>query len=186
MTTVHFVRHGDVYDPDGIYYGRLPGYRLSDNGIECIRYTANQLKRYPVAAIFHSPLLRAEQSAQILNEHFNVPLIPDERLIELGTHFEGKSRELLLKYPPTSKDYAETMEQIYARMAASLRDMLKQYPESHVVAVGHGGPIRILEMGLLNQPFTDDGYAIDGVPVCGSDTVIRCEGDQFTVERSQL
>src|SRR5690606_42013285 len=31
-TTVHLLRHGEVHNPDGILYGRLPGYRLSDRG----------------------------------------------------------------------------------------------------------------------------------------------------------
>jgi len=29
---VHLVRHGEVYNPDGVLYGRLPGFRLSDKG----------------------------------------------------------------------------------------------------------------------------------------------------------
>ena len=28
-TIVHFVRHGEVYNPDKILYGRIPGYHLS-------------------------------------------------------------------------------------------------------------------------------------------------------------
>jgi broad specificity phosphatase PhoE len=31
-TVVHLVRHGEVRNPDGMLYGRLPGYRLSDRG----------------------------------------------------------------------------------------------------------------------------------------------------------
>ena len=31
-TVVHLLRHGEVFNPEGILYGRLPGYRLSDNG----------------------------------------------------------------------------------------------------------------------------------------------------------
>ena len=34
MTVVHVVRHGEVYNPDRILYGRLPGFRLSDRGVE--------------------------------------------------------------------------------------------------------------------------------------------------------
>ena len=31
-TVVHLLRHGEVDNPDGIIYGRLPGYHLSANG----------------------------------------------------------------------------------------------------------------------------------------------------------
>ena len=33
-TVVHLVRHGEVFNPDGILYGRLPGYHLSELGRE--------------------------------------------------------------------------------------------------------------------------------------------------------
>lgn len=29
---VHLLRHGEVYNPEGVLYGRLPGYRLSELG----------------------------------------------------------------------------------------------------------------------------------------------------------
>ena len=31
-TVVHLLRHGEVFNPDRILYGRLPGFRLSDAG----------------------------------------------------------------------------------------------------------------------------------------------------------
>src|SRR5690625_4367449 len=32
ITRVHLLRHGEVHNPDGVLYGRLPGYHLSDLG----------------------------------------------------------------------------------------------------------------------------------------------------------
>ena len=32
VTVVHLMRHGEVHNPDGILYGRLPGYLLSELG----------------------------------------------------------------------------------------------------------------------------------------------------------
>ena len=31
-TIVHVMRHGEVHNPDGILYGRLPDYHLSERG----------------------------------------------------------------------------------------------------------------------------------------------------------
>lgn len=31
-TIVHLVRHGEVYNPDKILYGLMPGYHLSSRG----------------------------------------------------------------------------------------------------------------------------------------------------------
>ena len=33
-TIVHLVRHGEVENPAGLLYGRLPDYHLSDVGIQ--------------------------------------------------------------------------------------------------------------------------------------------------------
>ena len=31
-TVVHLLRHGEVHNPEGVLYGRLPGYRLAERG----------------------------------------------------------------------------------------------------------------------------------------------------------
>ena len=42
-TTVHLVRHGEVYNPKKILYGRMPGYHLSSRGnsMACLLYTSD-------------------------------------------------------------------------------------------------------------------------------------------------
>ncbi|MGA8116806.1 MAG: histidine phosphatase family protein, partial [Actinocatenispora sp.] len=37
---VHLLRHGEVYNPEKILYGRLPGYRLSDRGVRMAEVAA--------------------------------------------------------------------------------------------------------------------------------------------------
>ena len=32
LTVVHLMRHGEVHNPDGVLYGRLDGFHLSDLG----------------------------------------------------------------------------------------------------------------------------------------------------------
>ena len=33
-TTVHLLRHGEVDNPKGVLYGRLPDYHLSELGVQ--------------------------------------------------------------------------------------------------------------------------------------------------------
>lgn len=186
MTTIHFVRHGNVLDPDNIFYGRLPGFPLSEEGKQCVHYTGKQLATYKIEAIYYGPLLRTKQSAEILEDYLGCSIYEDERLTEMETLFEGKSRDYLAQYPPVSSDYSETMEQIYERMASFVKERTKQHTGQVLVAVGHGGPIRILEMGLLDQPFTEWGYMLDTVPVCGSDTIVLSTPEKVTVHRVDL
>ena len=42
-TTVHLLRHGEVHNPDAVLYGRLPGFRLSDDGQQMARDQCLQL-----------------------------------------------------------------------------------------------------------------------------------------------
>ena len=42
-TVVHLLRHGEVYNPEGVLYGRLPGYVLSDLGHEMAQRAAAAL-----------------------------------------------------------------------------------------------------------------------------------------------
>jgi len=187
MTTIHFIRHGAVDNPDNIDYGRLPGYPLSDEGIECIRYTAERLKQYPIEAIYHSPMLRTEQSAEILTELLQVPRHVDERIIELASFFEGhprgKRRTRVEHFPPIKSGYAETMAEVFERMSEFVKDMAHRHPNGQIVAVSHGAPIRLLEMGIRFLPFNDFTYDEVEVPACGSDTIVTVDGSQLAVQR---
>lgn len=186
MTTIHFIRHGAVDNPDNIYYGRLSGFPLSDDGVECIRYTAERLKQYPLSAIYHSPMLRTQQSAEILAELLRLPAQADDRITELASFFEGRpkgSHTRVEHYPPVKAGYAETMAEVYERMSAFVIDIAKKYPDGQIVAVSHGGPIRVLEMGINFLPFNDFSYDEDEVPACGSDTMIKVDNGQLTVQR---
>ncbi len=46
-TTIHFVRHGKVYNPDHLLYERLPGFHLSDRGMRMAQATAHTSQPTP-------------------------------------------------------------------------------------------------------------------------------------------
>ena len=66
-TTIHFVRHGKVYNPDHLLYERLPGFHLSDRGMRMAQatgaYIAADPKLNTVAAVYSSPLERTRETA---------------------------------------------------------------------------------------------------------------------------
>nr|MDT0663904.1 fumarylacetoacetate hydrolase family protein [Micromonospora sp. DSM 115978] len=56
MTTrVHLVRHGEVFNPEKILYGRLPGFRLSENGERQAKVTAEYLAGADLAPLVPDP-----------------------------------------------------------------------------------------------------------------------------------
>lgn len=54
-TTVHLLRHGEVYNPEGILYGRLPDYHLSELGREMAKRAAETLADRDITVITASP-----------------------------------------------------------------------------------------------------------------------------------
>src|SRR5262245_21159524 len=88
-TVVHLLRHGEVDNPRGILYGRLPGYHLSEDGVLMAKAVAKWLAGRDVTALFSSPLERARETAAPLAEILDLPVTIDERLNEATNDFEG-------------------------------------------------------------------------------------------------
>ena len=90
---IHLVRHGEVYNPDGILYGRLPGFHLSELGQRMAAAAADELAGHPITALYASPLQRAQESAAPWGERFGLEIVTDDRLIEPTNRFEGEKFE---------------------------------------------------------------------------------------------
>ena len=89
QTTVHLLRHGEVHNPAKILYGRLPGYRLSDEGVAMAKRAADWFADKDVVHLVASPLERTQQTARPLAEAKGLEISVDERIIEAGNAFEG-------------------------------------------------------------------------------------------------
>jgi broad specificity phosphatase PhoE len=57
------MRHGEVHNPDGLLYGRLPGYHLSERGKEQAAAVADWLADRDIVYVVASPLERAQETA---------------------------------------------------------------------------------------------------------------------------
>lgn len=86
---VHLLRHGLVHNPEGILYGRLPGYRLSEVGRAMADRVAEYLAGRDIGYLATSPLERAVETAEPLARTLDLPVVTDPRLIEPGNMFEG-------------------------------------------------------------------------------------------------
>jgi broad specificity phosphatase PhoE len=91
ITVVHVMRHGEVANPDGILYGRLPGYHLSDLGRRMADRVAEHLSGRDVTHVVASPLERAQETAEPIAKAHGLGLATDERLIEADNIFQGKT-----------------------------------------------------------------------------------------------
>jgi broad specificity phosphatase PhoE len=89
-TIVHLLRHGEVYNPQGVLYGRLPDFHLSDLGRKMAERAAEYFADRDVVAVVASPLDRAQETAAPIAARRGVEVGTDGRLIEAANYFEGK------------------------------------------------------------------------------------------------
>lgn len=89
-TVVHLLRHGQVHNPDGILYGRLPGFRLSDTGLKQADLVATSLAGADLKVVVASPMQRAQETAAPIASAHDLSIVTDEGLIEAGNVFEGR------------------------------------------------------------------------------------------------
>jgi len=176
-TVVHLLRHGEVFNPDKILYGRLPGYRLSDRG----NAMAERARDYlldpshlvgdaidpTIARVIASPMERAQQTATPLAEALGVEIATDGRLIEAANVFEGRPfgigdgalrapgawRHL---YNPFRPSWGEPYLRIAQRVHAALADARAAAPGRHSVLVSHQLPIWIARLAAENRRLWHD------------------------------
>lgn len=154
-TVVHLLRHGEVHNPEGVLYGRLPGYHLSDDGRLMATLAAKWLAGHDVTALVSSPMERARQTAEPIAEAFGLPVTVDDRLIEAANHFEGHTFGVgdgSLRRPehwpylwnPFRPSWGEPYEVIARRMLAAVADAREAAYGHEAVCVSHQLPIWVL------------------------------------------
>lgn len=90
LTVVHLMRHGEVHNPEGVLYGRLPGYHLSELGRKMADRVAEHLADRDVTYVVASPLERAQETAAPIARTHGLEVAVDPRLIEAANYFQGK------------------------------------------------------------------------------------------------
>lgn len=91
VTVVHLMRHGEVENPGGVLYGRLPGYHLSALGRKMAERVADRLSDRDVTYVVSSPLERAQETATPIAAAHGLEVAADERLVEAENIFQGKT-----------------------------------------------------------------------------------------------
>jgi broad specificity phosphatase PhoE len=153
-TVVHLVRHGEVHNPEGILYGRLPGYRLSASGEAMADLVAAALSGRDVTVVRSSPLERAVQTAAPIAVRFGVGPATDDRLIESDNVFEGMTFGVgdgSLKNPsvwrhlwnPFRPSWGEPYADIATRVLAAVADARVAAAGHEAALVSHQLPIEV-------------------------------------------
>jgi len=165
-TIVHLVRHGEVDNPAGLLYGRLPDYHLSELGREMAERVTDYLRERDVVQLRSSPLERAQETAAPLAEALDLPVVIDARVIEAANYLEGLrlSFDGALRHPrnwlyfrnPFKPSWGEAYTEILARMGPAMRDAANAALGHEAVIVTHQLPIWIARSNAEGRRMVHD------------------------------
>lgn len=161
---VHLVRHGEVFNPERVLYGRLPGFGLSELGRRMAALSAASLHGRPVTTLVASPLQRTQESAAPWAAAFGLETRLDDRLIEPHNRFEGSNVRRGLRDPrnwpylvgPWRPTWGEAFTSIRRRMMAAVAQAYAETDEGEAVLVSHQLPIWMVARSVSRKPLAHD------------------------------
>ena len=169
QSVVHLVRHGQVHNPDGILYGRLPGYGLSEIGRAMAQRLGEHFADVPLTHLRCSPLQRAQETmAPIAARHPELDVVTDERVIEAANYFEGTNfgrfneklfipKNLWQLRNPLKPSWGEPYPSIVARVRAAMSDAARAAgDDGQAVVVMHELPIWISRLAAEGRSLVHD------------------------------
>jgi broad specificity phosphatase PhoE len=151
-STVHLLRHGEVHNPGGILYGRLPHFHLSELGHRMAERAAGYFRQRVehganISYLVASPLTRAQETAQPTAAALGLEIVTDERIIEAENRFEGMSQVARrLRHPrhwahlsnPFKPSWGEPYTELVRRVMEAAEDARREAVE-HAARSGNGG-----------------------------------------------
>lgn len=186
-TVIHIVRHGEVHNPGGVLYGRLPDFHLSDLGREMAELTADFLADRDVVHVAASPLERAQETAEPIAARHGLPLHTEPRLIESVNQFEGKVvggrggalsdwRNWRRLHNPARPSWGEPYSEIAQRMLAAVGAARSIARGHEAVLVSHQLPVWTLRRRVERKRLWHDPRRRECT--LASVTSIRYVGDE--------
>ncbi|WP_276061532.1 histidine phosphatase family protein [Mycolicibacterium confluentis] len=161
------MRHGEVHNPEGILYGRLPGYHLSERGRAQAKAVAEALANNDIVAVFASPLQRAQETATPIAAVHGLAIDTDDDLIESANYFEGKRMspgDGVWRHPkvwwqvrnPFTPSWGEPYTEIASRMSAAVERARLKGEGHEVVCVSHQLPVETLRRSMQGRRLAHD------------------------------
>ncbi len=164
FTRLLLIRHGQtLHNTQGLVSGRSD-VPITEIGHQQAKLMAERVKaEYAVDVLYASPLQRAMQTAEYLAQACNLPVVPNQDLIEYGFGDLSDTKAALLRdtipalheqivtwFESNFSDHpirphipgSEPIEELKNRIQAFTDMILKKHPGKLVAAVSHGGFIK--------------------------------------------
>jgi broad specificity phosphatase PhoE len=151
-TRVHLLRHGEVDNPAGVLYGRLPDFHLSERGKAMADRIVESVKDRDITYVVSSPLERARETATPIAAALGLPVAIDDRVIEADTVFQGQQfgpGDGMMKKPlawrhlinPFRPSWGEPYAAVAQRMLAAMNAAREVANGHEALIVSHQLPI---------------------------------------------
>lgn len=158
---IYFIRHGrqnsTLCNVD---------VELSREGKEQAELVGKRLQSYEIEAVYSSQLIRAKETADIINQYLGQPRIIDERWQEAdfggmtgltNEELKHKYGDFLARRAAMTEDLpypdgGENCQMVFERSFEALKELVKK-PYKNVCVVTHGGVLRALMTGILGANY---------------------------------
>ncbi len=158
---IFLIRHGETTSDLEDRYGGSYDDHLTETGRQQLEATAKSLTGKDIQIIFHSPLIRARESAEIIQKEILCPLKEVTGLKErhYGVLTGLTKNEALEKFPevveahkdPQNTDpEGESFEDFNYRVISAYQEIIKGHQET-IAILAHGGSIKRI-LNHLNEP----------------------------------
>ncbi|MGN0394262.1 MAG: histidine phosphatase family protein [Coprococcus sp.] len=151
---IYIVRHGEtIWNEKKLLQGQTD-IELNENGKRLARLTGENLMNTSFDRIYSSPLKRAYETATLIANGRNIPIITNDLLKELSFgDWEGQNMSMLLKddtqkfkhffkephlYEPTAN--GETLEELCKRASTFMKNVIEPTSDEcdRIMIVAHG------------------------------------------------
>ena len=157
------MRHGEVNNPGGVLYERLPNFGLTSKGRDLAQSALRHVPLSSISRLVVSPLQRARESMEPWEKSTGLTAIVDDRVIEPWNEFRGMAldgglslatRPDLWKFliNPLQPSWGEPYQDIAQRMLAAMRDAADSVDGGDVVIVSHQLPIWMVHRAMADKP----------------------------------
>jgi len=154
LTRLYLIRHADVENPHKLLYGHLDGFDLSALGRVQATAVGERLRNEDIRRIVHSPLARAVETTQLINQRLARPAIlegdPELREAEFSRYLQGVPYwQVPLRRPLWFVHKAkrgllpgdESIDRLGGRVLALIRRLASDHPGETMAIVSHADPL---------------------------------------------
>lgn len=168
QTRIYLIRHADVENPNKVLYGHLDGFQLSALGRAQASAVGERLRTEDLHRIVSSPLARAVETAQLINERLAQPVIletdPELREAEFSRYLQGLPYwQVPLRRPLWFVHKArrglvpgdESIHKLGGRVLAVVRRLAREHPGETMAVVSHADPLNAAWILLDGRPHNE-------------------------------